>query len=80
MRCNIYFVSMLNILREIKIASYENLENIRSQYSDKLQASNYPYCICSKYGFYIIISEGIIDLHHILFYLYTCDVADGLSW
>ena len=27
---------------------------------------------CSKYGFYIIMSEGIIDLHHILFYLYKC--------
>ena len=33
--------------------------------------------ICSKYGFYIIISEGIMDLHHILFYLYKCHVADG---
>ena len=22
--------------------------------------------ICSKYGFYLIMSEGIIDLHHII--------------
>ena len=32
--------------------------------------SVYMEYICSKYGFYIIMSEGIIDLHHILFYLY----------
>ena len=29
--------------------------------------------ICSKYGFYIIISEGIVDLHHIIV-LYCIDV------
>ena len=22
--------------------------------------------MCSKYGFYLIMSEGIIDLHHII--------------
>ena len=23
-------------------------------------------CMCSKYGLYLIMSEGIIDLHHII--------------
>ena len=27
-----------------------------------------------------IISEGIIVLHQILYYLYKCQVADELSW
>ena len=27
-----------------------------------------------------IISEGIIVLHQILYYLYMCQVADELSW
>ena len=37
-------------------------------------------CMCSKCGFYLIISEGIIALHLILFYLYKCHVADELLW
>ena len=50
--------------------------------NSKRITTTYPFyrIMCSKYGFYIIISEGIIDLHHILLYLYKCHVADVLSW
>ena len=39
--------------------------------------------VFSKYGFYVIMSEGIIDLHHILFYLYKCHeqtCCHGSAW
>ena len=39
----------------------------------------YQQTMCRKYGFYLIMSEGIIDLHNILFYLYKCH-EQTLSW
>ena len=38
---------------------------------------------CSKYGVYLIMSEGIIDVHHISFYLYKCHeqtCCHGSAW
>ena len=45
--------------------------------------SHFVGSLCSKYGFYLIMSEGIIDLHHILFYLYKCHeqtCCHGSAW
>ena len=60
----------------------KNSSNIPS-ISKTIQHTPMTLCMCSKYGFYLIMSEGIIDLHHILFYLYKCHeqaCCHGSAW
>ena len=56
---------------------------LKQHYFPWVLAVNNWCSMCSKYGFYIIMSEGIIDLHHILFYLYKCHeqtCCHGSAW
>ena len=53
-------------MSDVTHTTYMSAKHIFSMQKCLMYISKMAGSFCSKYGFYLIMSEGIIDLHHIL--------------